>query len=451
MAGTELPVIKNGAGGAIFYVGLIQQANTKLLKAAPTLAAGDFKISIDGGAFANLGTLPTVTPAAGTSVKIILSQAETNGDNLQIACIDASGAEWCDLFINIQTSARRFDDLAFPATSGRSMVVDAAGLVDSNVVKLGPTGSGTAQTAKDVGGALPSAAAGASGGLIINGTNAGTVTLAALTITGTLTVSDGIVVTRSTANQNAISATGNGTGHGIVGTSGSGATGDGIRGVAASTAGNGASFLGTTTGAGLLTQGGSTGPGLKIVGGATSGAGVTITTTSGDGLSITPTAGHAVVATANGASKHGVQITGGTSGTSDGMKLIAGTGGVDLRANQTGNLVGTVSTVTTVNGLAAGVITAAAIATDALDADGLAADAIAEIVTAVLTTVMTESYAADGAAPTLTQVLLAIQQFQQEKNISGTAVTVKKLDGSTTAFGLTLDSGTAPTTITRTS
>jgi alkyl sulfatase BDS1-like metallo-beta-lactamase superfamily hydrolase len=30
--------------------------------------------------------------------------------------------------------------------------VDAAGLVDANVVKLGPTGSGTAQTARDVGG-----------------------------------------------------------------------------------------------------------------------------------------------------------------------------------------------------------------------------------------------------------------------------------------------------------
>ena len=30
--------------------------------------------------------------------------------------------------------------------------MDAAGLVDANVVKLGPTGSGTAQTARDVGG-----------------------------------------------------------------------------------------------------------------------------------------------------------------------------------------------------------------------------------------------------------------------------------------------------------
>ena len=34
-----------------------------------------------------------------------------------------------------------------PATAGRTLVVDAAGLADSNVVKIGPSGSGTAQTA----------------------------------------------------------------------------------------------------------------------------------------------------------------------------------------------------------------------------------------------------------------------------------------------------------------
>ena len=39
-----------------------------------------------------------------------------------------------------------------PTTAGRTLVVDAAGLADANVVKLGPTGAGTAQTARDVGG-----------------------------------------------------------------------------------------------------------------------------------------------------------------------------------------------------------------------------------------------------------------------------------------------------------
>ncbi len=37
------------------------------------------------------------------------------------------------------------------STSGKTLVVDSAGLADANVVKLGPTGSGTAQTARDIG------------------------------------------------------------------------------------------------------------------------------------------------------------------------------------------------------------------------------------------------------------------------------------------------------------
>mgnify|MGYP001600523050 FL=1 len=37
-----------------------------------------------------------------------------------------------------------------PATAGRDVVVDAAGLVDATMVKNGPTGAGTAQTAGDV-------------------------------------------------------------------------------------------------------------------------------------------------------------------------------------------------------------------------------------------------------------------------------------------------------------
>lgn len=134
----------------VFFVSLVSQANTKLMQVNPTIAAGDFKVSIDGGALANLGTLPTVTPAAGSMVKITLSTTEMAGANATVVCSDAAGAEWCDLTINIPTAARQVDDLAYPATSGRSLVVDAAGLADANAVKVGPTGSGTAQTAGDL-------------------------------------------------------------------------------------------------------------------------------------------------------------------------------------------------------------------------------------------------------------------------------------------------------------
>lgn len=76
-------------------------------------------------------------------------------------------------------------------------------------------------------------------------------------------------------------------------------------------------------------------------------------------------------------------------------------------------------------------------------------DAAALTATDVLTQQMTESYASDGTAPTLAQSLFAIQQFQQEKNVASTTLTVKKLDGSTTAMTFTLDDATDPTSLTR--
>ena len=110
----------------IFYGCLVSQADTKLFKSAPTLAPGDFKVSIDGGAFANLATLPTNTPGT-FSVKFSLSAGEMTGDNILVVASDAAGAEWCDQSWNIQTSARGIADLAYPTVSGRSLDVSAGG------------------------------------------------------------------------------------------------------------------------------------------------------------------------------------------------------------------------------------------------------------------------------------------------------------------------------------
>ena len=68
----------------------------------------------------------------------------------------------------------------------------------------------------------------------------------------------------------------------------------------------------------------------------------------------------------------------------------------------------------------------------------------------ILTTQMTEAYAADGVAPTLAQALFLIQQTIGDFAIAGTTITTKKLDGSTTAATYTLDDGTNPTSRTRT-
>ena len=79
----------------------------------------------------------------------------------------------------------------------------------------------------------------------------------------------------------------------------------------------------------------------------------------------------------------------------------------------------------------------------------VAADVNAEVVDVLTVDTLADSYASDGSQPTMGQAILAIQQFLQERAVSGTTVTVKKPDGSTTAMTFTLDSGTSPTSITR--
>lgn len=175
------------------------------------------------------------------------------------------------------------------ATSGDPCDIIVANIVSYNpqdAVRLGLT-------------ALPNAAAGAASGLHINGVNSGTTTFGPVVVSGAFTLTGGMAITQSAANTAGVSIAGNG------------------------------------TAAGLDISGGATGIGFKVAGGAT----------SGDGLSITTVSGNAITATASGSSKHGMQITGGTAGTSDGIKAVAGTGGVDIRGNITGNITGTLSSL----------------------------------------------------------------------------------------------------------
>lgn len=105
-----------------------------------------------------------------------------------------------------------------------------------------------------------------------------------------------------------------------------------------------------------------------------------------------------------------------------------------VTGNVGGNVTGSVGSVTgNVGGNVTGTVAGVTPATTA----------------SILTTALTESYAADGAAPTLSQAIFALQQFLQERAVSGTTLTVKRLDGSTTAMTFTLDDATSPTSITR--
>ncbi len=90
----------------IFFIALTDMASSGSYKANPTIAAGDFKVSKNGGALANLSTLPSVSPAAGIWVMVTLSAAEMTADNVSVQAIDqTSPKEWADAAVNIVTTA----------------------------------------------------------------------------------------------------------------------------------------------------------------------------------------------------------------------------------------------------------------------------------------------------------------------------------------------------------
>lgn len=104
MAAPYNPPVKNE--DFVVYVALQDAADPKSFKASPTIAAGDFKISKDGGALANLATLPVVEPSGSVLVKIALSATEMNADNVAIVGVDQTATkEWADFILSIPTTS----------------------------------------------------------------------------------------------------------------------------------------------------------------------------------------------------------------------------------------------------------------------------------------------------------------------------------------------------------
>ena len=90
----------------IFYAALPSASTPGTFQSNPTIAAGDFKVSKDGGALANLNTLPAVTPASSIWVKFTMSATEMTADNVSIQGIDqTSPKEWADFAVHIVTQA----------------------------------------------------------------------------------------------------------------------------------------------------------------------------------------------------------------------------------------------------------------------------------------------------------------------------------------------------------
>lgn len=261
---------------------------------------------------AQAGAATTITLDAGASATNNLYQNETifirSGTGAGQSNIIASYVGATKVATVAATWATNPDNTSvFTVMSNGPSIASVSGTVNANVTQWSGTNVASPATAgipevnvKNINN-VAAATPGASGGVLISGSNSGTTTLAALTVTGATTMTGGLVVN-----------------------------------------------------AGATITGSANGVGLTISGGGTSGAGLVVNTTSGDAIQVTPTAGHGVNIAANGTSKHGITSTGGTAGTSDGIKAAAGSGGVDIRGAVTGNITGNLSgSVGSVTGLTA--------------------------------------------------------------------------------------------------
>lgn len=355
-----------------------------LTGASPTVT-----ISKAGAAFAAAGG--TVTEVANGFYKIAFTTTDTNTLGDLAVHVTATSGDPTD-FVDQVTANILGDTLPANVLQWGSTNISGpatAGIPDVNVKNI-----------NNVAAATP----GASGGILISGSNSGTTTFGALTCTGSFTISDGLLVSRSTNNTSAITATGTGTGSGFVATSGAGATGDGVQMTAGSTNGNG----------------------LKL-------------THTGTGLDLNAT-------TTNSLAVNATQI--GTQTASASGTITFPNATLASTANITAGTITTVTNLT--NAPTAGDFTATmktSIGT------AVAASAVASVTAAVTvsgTSPLTEAYPAQGAALTLASALYTLTQFLGQHSTAGTTWTIKKRDGSTTAKTYTLDSSTTPTALSET-
>ena len=364
---------------------LVSQSDVKLFQNNPTLAAGDFKISKDFGAFSNLATLPTVTPSSTRQVKAAVSGTEFTADDAGIEGIDAAGAEWCDVGFHFSLTVRNADDLAFPTTSGRSIDTDTAGNVDARLADAvshgGTLGSGTA-----------------------------TLALAKQWVIGS-DAAFAVMRVENTGGAPGISSSGTNTGMKISGES------------------NSSVGLELSGGDNALYVGAYNGPPVFIEQYGSGGAGEAF----GPAVKLTATGDHGISITAAGSGKHGIFATGGTNG--DGMRLVGNGTGADL------NLAGTTYATGYLKGVASPTFTGDGVQAR-LGTQGKA-DVNAEVVDVISTDTRIDGKTIEAALE-----YIAASACGKVSGAGTATETFLGIDGATTRLTITVDASGNRTAIT---
>ena len=500
---------KYGTGtGADVYVPVIKRGVVDFAVGADwTPASGDVKVSIDGGAAANIGTLPTAIAMGNTAYwKFVFADAELQGKVIVVTVADSATKAVEDQAFVVETyghaSAKFIADLSLanlPANVTQWLGTAPLALSSQQVQAVVPTTQKVdvetikTQTVTCSAGVTVSPYVGSTGAAI-NGTNANTLsghdpgaTLGTSTLTQTQVTGGAYALNSASFAFNA--AVNNAiadqvwdearSGHATAGTFGAYvlAKTDGDEAIAAAATALStaqwtsarAGYLDNINNANLATVPAITGDAYARLG-APAGASVSadiaaVKTDTGNLVSrITSTLFSGITQlshwlgmlagkqAANPTALTEIKATGAGSGTYDpttdsqeALRDNTGTAGAGLTAADDA----VITAIAALNNISTAQVNAE-VDTALSDWGKTGFSLVSAYDFAKGTVAMTESYAANGAAPTAVQCLMAIHQMLMQFGISGTNLTVKKLDNSTTAFIVTLDDDTSPTSAVRT-
>lgn len=266
--------LKQSTAVTLKFGPFVDETDGKTAETALTLSQADFRLSKNGGDFAQKNEATSGTHDEIGYYDVPLNTTDTNTLGSLLVAVHESGAlpVWREYTV---LAANVYDSL-----------IGGGDLLDTNI-----SGAITLHTSQPA------------------------VTFASITCTGTFTISDGLVVTRSTADSTAILVTGSGTGHGICAKSGTGATGVGILAQAQSTDGHGIAGYGSGSWNGIYGWGGAgTGIGIKAQGGDTSGYGLECTAVSGAAMHALSLSGYGFQIIATGTNNAAIKLTPGSGG-----------------------------------------------------------------------------------------------------------------------------------------
>lgn len=279
----------------------VDDADGKTAETSLSITQSDIRLSKNGGSFAQTNNATGATHDENGYYDVPLDTMDTATLGSLKVAVGFSGA--LPVWENFQVlDANTYDSL-----------YGGSDKLQVDTVQVG----GTAQTARDIGASVllsPGTGTGQvslnSGGVTLHTSQPAT-TFASLTSTGALTVSDGIIVTCTTSNRSAIQATGNGTGHGMLLKSGTGATGSGLYSQSQATNGHGVIGVASgSTGNGIYGYGGTTnGYGIKGQGGDTSGYGIEATSVSGAAIHAQSVSGFGFEIVAGGGNNSAMKLT----------------------------------------------------------------------------------------------------------------------------------------------